>query len=62
LPERGGIEMPTYEYECRKCHKKFSVMLSISEHETAKVSCPKCKGKSVKQMISSFTAKTSRKS
>ena len=54
--------MPTYEYACKKCNKKFSVMLSISEHETAKVSCPKCNGKSVKQMISSFTAKTSRKS
>lgn len=56
------IEMPTYEYECKECNKKFSLMLSISEHETAKVSCPKCKGKRVTQRISAFTAKTSRKS
>jgi putative FmdB family regulatory protein len=54
--------MPTYEYECRDCNKKFSLILSISEHETGKVSCPKCKSKKVKQSISTFTTKTSRKS
>ncbi len=47
--------MPTYEYECKGCNKKFSVILSISEHETTKVSCPKCKGKRVKQSLSTFT-------
>ena len=56
------IEMPTYEYECKGCNKKFTVILSISEHETTKVSCPKCKGKRVKQSLSTFTTKTSRKS
>jgi len=55
-------EMPTYEYECKGCNKKFSVILSISEHGKTKVSCPKCKGKKVKQSISAFTTKTSRKS
>jgi putative FmdB family regulatory protein len=54
--------MPTYEYECRDCNKKFSLILSISEHETTKVSCPKCKSKKVKQSVSLFTTKTSRKS
>jgi putative FmdB family regulatory protein len=54
--------MPTYEYECKGCNKKFSVILSISEHEATKVSCPKCKGKRVKQSLSTFTTKTSRKS
>jgi putative FmdB family regulatory protein len=54
--------MPTYEYECRGCNKKFSVILSISEHGKTKVACPKCKGKKVKQSISTFTTKTSRKS
>jgi putative FmdB family regulatory protein len=56
------IEMPTYEYECKDCKKKFSVILSISEHGKTKVACPKCKGKKVKQGISLFTTKTSRKS
>ena len=54
--------MPTYEYECLDCKKKFSVILSISEHEKTKVSCPKCKGKKVQQSISLFMTKTSRKS
>jgi putative FmdB family regulatory protein len=54
--------MPTYEYECRECKKKFSLIRSISEHGKTKVSCPKCKSSKVKQSISLFTTKTSRKS
>jgi putative FmdB family regulatory protein len=54
--------MPTYEYECLECKKKFALILSISEHDKTKPSCPKCKGKKVKQNISAFTCKTSRKS
>lgn len=54
--------MPTYEYECRDCKKKFSLITSISEHDKTKASCPKCKSKNVKQVISTFIAKTSRKS
>lgn len=54
--------MPTYEYLCEACRKKFSVIQSFSEHEKAKVACPKCKSKKVKQQISTFTTKTSRKS
>jgi putative FmdB family regulatory protein len=55
-------EMPTYEYECRDCKRTFSLVTSIAEHDKAKVSCPKCKGKKVKQVVSSFITKTSRKS
>jgi putative FmdB family regulatory protein len=54
--------MPTYEYECQDCKKKFSVISSISEHNKAKTSCPKCNGKKVKQVVSTFITKTSRKS
>ena len=36
--------MPLYEYVCRKCHNKFAEVLTIKEHETKKVHCPKCKG------------------
>jgi putative FmdB family regulatory protein len=54
--------MPTYEYECKDCKKKFSLILSIVEHGKAKAACPKCKGKKVKQVISTFITKTSRKS
>lgn len=54
--------MPTYEYECKDCNKKFTVILTISEHDKAKVPCPKCKGKRVVQRMSAFMTKTSRKS
>ena len=35
--------MPLYEYVCKKCHKKFAEVLTIKEHETKKLQCPKCK-------------------
>ncbi|MFA4916818.1 MAG: zinc ribbon domain-containing protein [Syntrophales bacterium] len=54
--------MPTYDYRCEKCRHKFSLILTITEHDKSKINCPKCKGKKVKQLISIFTAKTSRKS
>ncbi len=54
--------MPTYEYQCQDCKRKFSVKQSIAEHGKAKVDCPKCKSRKVKQQISFFITKTSRKS
>lgn len=54
--------MATYEYRCEDCNRKFTLIQSISEHEKTKVACPKCKGKKVRQLISTFTTKTSRKS
>jgi putative FmdB family regulatory protein len=54
--------MPTYEYQCEKCGKRFSVKQSIAEHGNVKVLCPKCKNRNVRQLITAFTAKTSRKS
>lgn len=54
--------MPTYEYECKDCKKKFTLIQSISEHDKTETVCPKCKSTKVKQNLSVFTAKTSRKS
>ncbi len=54
--------MPTYEYECIYCKKKFSLSLHVSEHGKTKVVCPKCKGNKVRQIVSTFITKTSRKS
>ncbi len=54
--------MPTYEYKCQGCKKKFLLIRSISEHEKTGVSCPKCKSTNVKSILSIFTAKTSKKS
>jgi putative FmdB family regulatory protein len=53
--------MPLYEYVCRKCHKKFSEVLTIKEHETKEVHCPECQSAELEKVIESFFAKTSSK-
>jgi putative FmdB family regulatory protein len=54
--------MPSYDFVCGKCKKKFSLTMSVSEYEKKKLQCPKCKSKEVKQQISSFQTITSKKS
>ncbi|MEW6386129.1 MAG: zinc ribbon domain-containing protein [Thermodesulfobacteriota bacterium] len=54
--------MPTYEYRCEKCGEEFIRIMSISEFEATKVPCPKCGSDEVKQQMSLFIPKTSRKS
>ncbi|MBW1704445.1 MAG: zinc ribbon domain-containing protein [Deltaproteobacteria bacterium] len=54
--------MPTYEFKCEKCKKRFSLMMTISEYEKKKIRCPKCKSVKVKQQITSFQTITSNKS
>jgi putative FmdB family regulatory protein len=41
--------MPTYEYECQKCHHRFEVFQSIKDGP--KRTCPQCRGR-VKRMLS----------
>ena len=40
--------MPTYEYECQKCHHRFDLFQSIKEKP--KTTCPKCRGR-VKRLL-----------
>jgi putative FmdB family regulatory protein len=54
--------MPQYEYLCTRCNKKFSVILTIDEHEKSKVKCPKCGSAKVEQQWAAFYATTSKKS
>jgi putative FmdB family regulatory protein len=54
--------MPTYEFKCEKCKKRFTLTISVSEYEKRGFKCPKCKSAKVKQQITSFQAKTSKKS
>ena len=54
--------MPTYDFICEKCNKKFTLIISLSEYEKKKFRCPKCKSTRVKQQISSFQTVTSKKS
>jgi putative FmdB family regulatory protein len=54
--------MPTYEYQCLNCNKVFTLMMSISEYEKGKVTCPQCGKGRVKQLITEFMVHTSKKS
>lgn len=56
------LTMPTYSYACRSCHKSFTVQMTMSEHDKARVKCPKCKGRNVAQQFGAFSVKTSKKS
>lgn len=53
--------MPLYEYICKKCHKKFAEVLTIHEHETKKLHCPKCQSDDLEKVIEPFFAKTASK-
>ena len=53
--------MPLYEYICKKCQKKFGEVLTIKEHESKKVECPKCKSTDLEKVIEPFFAKTASK-
>ena len=54
--------MPTYEYACTQCRKKFEIVLSVREREESHVRCPKCRSLKVTPRITGFYAKTSKKS
>ncbi len=54
--------MPSYEYVCRGCKKKFTVHMTVAEYEKSHPACPKCKSKKVEQKPGTFFAVTSKKS
>ena len=54
--------MPMYEYKCLVCGNKFTVALSLKDHDTGRVSCPACRSVQTEQLFTSVMAKTSRKS
>ena len=52
--------MPTYEYQCDKCGKRFDVMRPIGA--SGKPACPACRSKDTRQLPTAFYAKTIKKS
>jgi putative FmdB family regulatory protein len=54
--------MPHYEYLCGACNKKFSLTLTLTEHDKGTVKCPKCGSIKVEQQWAAFHATTSKKS
>jgi putative FmdB family regulatory protein len=59
---RGGYFMPMYDYKCLDCGKESLVVLTLKQHETNKVTCPKCGSTKVQQLYTSFVAHTTKKS
>lgn len=53
--------MPFYEYECQGCKKVFTLVRSLREHDTQAAACPQCGSKEIRQLMTSFTAKTDSK-
>lgn len=58
----GKVPMPSYDFVCKECNKKFTLTMSLAEYEKAKPVCPKCKSRKVEQRITDFVAVTSKKS
>jgi putative FmdB family regulatory protein len=54
--------MPVYEYRCTQCNRKFTLTMTVSEHDKKSVKCPKCGSKKVEQQLAAFYAVTSKKS
>ena len=54
--------MPVYEYICKECEKEFSEVLTVKEHDTKKIRCPKCRSERVEKVIEPVTVLTSKKS
>lgn len=48
--------MPIYDYKCSKCGHRFSQMAGVEDRK--KVSCPECKSKEVKLLITGCSINT----
>lgn len=44
--------MPTYDYACQDCGKKFTVFLSLSRKNEAR--CTECGSQNIKQLFTGF--------
>ncbi len=54
--------MPTYDFRCGGCRKKYTVTMSITDRDRKRIKCPKCGSSKAEPIFTSFFAKTSRKS
>ena len=54
--------MSQYAFHCADCDKEFTQHHHISDIDKAEIKCPHCGSKNVHQLVSSFSAVTSKKS
>lgn len=52
--------MPLYEFECGQCGRSFDRVLTLSEVQNEKVTCPHCGSGKVRKLISSGRVRTDR--
>jgi putative FmdB family regulatory protein len=43
--------MPTYEFRCLKCKKRFDLMIAYADYDTVVVTCPHCGSGNVSRLI-----------
>ncbi|MGB9521529.1 MAG: FmdB family zinc ribbon protein [Anaerolineales bacterium] len=43
--------MPTYQYRCLDCHKRFEIFMTYSEYGSRPVHCPFCQSEHVERRI-----------
>ena len=58
----GRTAMSEYVFYCEDCNKEFTRSLHMAERERGPVACPYCKGENVHQVVTAFSAVTSKKS
>jgi putative FmdB family regulatory protein len=44
--------MPTYEFRCLNCKKRFDRRIAYTDYDSAKITCPYCGSDSVTRLIS----------
>jgi putative FmdB family regulatory protein len=54
--------MSQYVFQCQECNKEFTRILHMTDREKGEVTCPHCGSKHVEQLVTAFSAVTSRKS
>ena len=48
-------DMPLYEYQCKKCGKKFEALVSLRNSDDP-VKCPHCDSEKTDKLLSTFSA------
>lgn len=43
--------MPTYDFRCLNCKKRFEMRIAYTDYEAAKITCPHCGSDSVTRLI-----------
>jgi putative FmdB family regulatory protein len=58
----GRTNMSEYVFFCEECKKEFTQHLHMSDRNHGPVTCPYCNSTEVQQVVTAFSAVTSKKS